>query len=522
MIRAWAAFLPLTLLLASCGGGTPSTPSAGSNPQARTVSAKFTFTIPLPAARGSAHSRKPQYLPATTQSLEVTLLDVNGVPPSPTPTPTIANVAAPPCTITNGDYTCIVTVGLPVGSDMLLVQSFDAANAGGHLLSQQQSTFVVVQNIANAFTLTFDAVPGQIAVTPPAGTSCKGSPIANCTVATGGTAQSFAVTVADAHGTQLTNNTIPGSPVLSATSSNLAAATVTAAQDPYGITLTLVGAGTSTITVTATPASATSGLTATTFAFTLTVEAPSLNSPFGIGLDASGNIYVTNSGNGTVAKYAAGGGAPTLTISNGINTPEAVAVDATGKIYVANSTSNTVTTYTNAGAPTTPTISGLSGPGGVAVDAMGNIDVSNFSNNTVTQYTSAGAPTGFVLSIQVSNPFGVALDMNGNFYVVNHGDATLSEYASTGGMPTLNIGSQNGPVGDALDASGNIYIANSGNNTVNEYSPNGTLRLTITVGVNSPTGVAVDASGNIYVVNQPNNTVTEYAPTGGNPILTLY
>jgi hypothetical protein len=70
MIRVWAACLPLMLVLASCGGSALSTPSAGSNPQARTMSAKFTFTVPLPAAHGSAHSRKPQYLPATTQSLE--------------------------------------------------------------------------------------------------------------------------------------------------------------------------------------------------------------------------------------------------------------------------------------------------------------------------------------------------------------------------------------------------------------------------------------------------------------------
>jgi hypothetical protein len=47
-----------------------------------------------------------------------------------------------------------------------------------------------------------------------------------------------------------------------------------------------------------------------------------------VALDASSNIYVANGSNGTVTKYATGGGAPTLTISSGLNGPIGLAVDA--------------------------------------------------------------------------------------------------------------------------------------------------------------------------------------------------
>jgi DNA-binding beta-propeller fold protein YncE len=63
-----------------------------------------------------------------------------------------------------------------------------------------------------------------------------------------------------------------------------------------------------------------------------------------VALDASGNIYVANLGSSTVTKYAAGGGAPTLTIS-GLSSPTGVAVDASGNIYVANLGNSTVTKY---------------------------------------------------------------------------------------------------------------------------------------------------------------------------------
>jgi DNA-binding beta-propeller fold protein YncE len=78
----------------------------------------------------------------------------------------------------------------------------------------------------------------------------------------------------------------------------------------------------------------------------------------------AGKIYVANPGNNTVTTYTANGAPTTPTITTGLNGPEGVTVDATGKIYVANS-GNTVTTYTANGKQTTPTITtGLAGPRG--------------------------------------------------------------------------------------------------------------------------------------------------------------
>jgi NHL repeat len=401
-LSGWIACLPLALVLASCAGGSaPSAVPASSNvtnPGSPGVSkavgvvpASFTFVIPLPSSHAATQSRKPQYLSATAQSLEIAIVLVNGTTPAPAPSPTIANVSstAPGCTTASGDYTCTVTLGLPIGSDTVLVKAFDGVSATGNLLSQQQSIFTVAQGSANSFSMTLDAVPGPIVLTQTSGPACSGSPL-TCAIS-GTSALNFTLTVADTHGTPLANNTIAGSPVLSAMSSDTTIASVTARQNPYGITLTPVGSGTATITVTATSATSTSGLSPTSVTFTVTVTIVSLQEPVGVAVDVSGNIYVANLGNNTVTKYAASGGAPTLTITTDLSFPYGVAVDASGNIYVANYDNNTVTKYApGGGAPTLTISSGLSVPPGVAVDASGNIYVANLGNNTVTKYGVAG------------------------------------------------------------------------------------------------------------------------------------
>src|SRR5207248_290126 len=55
------------------------------------------------------------------------------------------------------------------------------------------------------------------------------------------------------------------------------------------------------------------------------------NSPYGVALDAAGNIYVADFGHHQVKKIPAGGGA-TVTLGSGYEGPYGVAVDAAGNI----------------------------------------------------------------------------------------------------------------------------------------------------------------------------------------------
>ena len=537
-LRASGACLSLAITLSACSGGgnapfTSTAVATSGSPvasDARDVATSFTFTIPRSSAHAAANRRDPLYLPLTTMSLAVALVTVGGVAPSPTPSPTIVNVSG--CASTSGDYTCTVAVGLPIGTDVVLVKSFDAAGGSGNVLSQQNGTFTVVAASANNFTMTLDAKPGAIVVS---GAGCSGSPL-TCTTS-GTSALSLTLTVADAHGTALATNTIPGSPVISVVSSNTAIATVTAAQTPYGITVTPVAIGTATIAVTAHPASGTSGLTATTLYFNFVV-APQLSGPAGVAVDGAGNIYVANTSANNVKIFTSAGVASSIAggIITGLSGPWGVAVDGAGNIYVANRTANNVKIFTSTGAVSPiagGTISGLNTPYGVAVDGAGNIYVANFGGHNVKIFTNTGAPSpiaGGTITTGLNSPGGVTVDSAGNIYVADSYAYVIKIYTNSttaGGVLSTTIGvgatgtiptsaGLSDPIGLAVDSAGKIYVGNYGGNfyNVNIFSSTGVLLNTITAGVQNPGGVGV-ASGVLVVGNLGNNTVGIYnAATG--------
>jgi hypothetical protein len=246
-----------------------------------------------------------------------------------------------------------------------------------------------------------------------------------------------------------------------------------------------------------------------------------LNQPYGIAVDASGNMYVANyaggSGSGSVTVYAAGATGnvkPTTTITGsntGLVTPVGVALDpVNGDIYVAND------------------YGGASGSGSVTSYAPGS------NGNVSPTSTITGTNTGLL------TPFGLALDASGNIYVPNPEAASITIYAAgatgnvapmktiTGASTGLNL-----PYQVALDSSTNIYVANTNGNSLTVYAAgaNGNVAPIRTIEgsatkLGMPEGIALDGSfsNNIYASNHSGLSVTAYAAgTKSNvrPILTI-
>jgi sugar lactone lactonase YvrE len=187
--------------------------------------------------------------------------------------------------------------------------------------------------------------------------------------------------------------------------------------------------------------------------------------PSGVAVDAAGVVYVADSGNHTIRKITATGVVSTLAGLAGskgsadgpgmnarFNFPEDVAVDASGTVYVADSGNRTIRKITRAGMVST--LAGLAGskgsadgqgaaarfnlPYGVAVDASGTVYVADQFDRTIRKITRVGvvstlagtaghtgAADGTGAAAQFSNPSGVAVDAAGTVYVADQSNHTI-------------------------------------------------------------------------------------------------
>jgi sugar lactone lactonase YvrE len=150
-----------------------------------------------------------------------------------------------------------------------------------------------------------------------------------------------------------------------------------------------------------------------------------LNYPRDVAVDNSGNLYIAGSGDNQVEKVTAGGqlsivagtgtaGAPSPggpATSSDLNNPYGVAVDASGNLYIADTHNDVIEKVDTsgvlsivagtgtAGAPAagTATSSALNQPNGVAVDSSGNLYIADSNNNVIekvtTSWTVPGPPT---------------------------------------------------------------------------------------------------------------------------------
>jgi trimeric autotransporter adhesin len=310
--------------------------------------------------------------------------------------------------------------------------------------------------------------------------------------------------------------------------------------------------------------------------------------PTGITVDASGNIYFADSDNNcirmvtkstgiitTVAgvrtsaiyEYFSGDGGPATSAT--MRSPRDVAVDASGNIYISDSGNNRIRMVTKStGIITTVAGKGTAGyggdgrlatsaklysPDGITVDASGNIYFADSDNNRIRMVTkstgviSVAAGDGTVgyagnavqaTSARLYSPRGVTSDASGNIYITDWYSNTIRMMEKTTGIITIvagntsfygvnGVGGYGGDGGPAtlatlyhprdvaVDASGNIYIADSDNHRVRMvmkstgvistvagtgsagYSGDGSLATSCKL--SAPRGVALDASGNIYI-----------------------
>ena len=216
--------------------------------------------------------------------------------------------------------------------------------------------------------------------------------------------------------------------------------------------------------------------------------------------------------------------------------PYGVAVDANGNVYVVDTNNNRIQKFTSTGAfltkwGTNGTGNGqFQNPVAVTVDSVGDVYVADYGNHRVQKFTSTGAylaqwGTQGTGNGQFRYPSGVAVDSSGNVYVADGLNYRVQKFTSTGTYVTKwgSYGTGNGqfnyPWSVAVDATGNVHVADINNFRIQKFTGTGTyLTQWGTNGTGNgqfkyPSGVAVDSSGNVYVAENTNNRVQQFAPS---------
>jgi hypothetical protein len=247
--------------------------------------------------------------------------------------------------------------------------------------------------------------------------------------------------------------------------------------------------------------------------------------PTGVYVDASNNIYIADDNNQRIQEYTYGattgttvagtsssaGGATTQ-----LNSPNGVYVDGSGNIYIADAYNNRLQVWT-AGSTSGATVIGgygssstqLAYPTGIFQDANGNNYIADLNNQRIQKVapgsgsaTTVAGTTGSAGggSTQLSNPTGVYVDGNGYIYIADSYNNRVQQWAP-GATSGITIGGTGGygnganqlayPTGVYLDPSGNMYIADKNNNRIQEQTD--TIVTTYTPGAAGNYSVTVSA-----------------------------
>jgi sugar lactone lactonase YvrE len=182
----------------------------------------------------------------------------------------------------------------------------------------------------------------------------------------------------------------------------------------------------------------------------------------GIGVDASGNLWVPDQGANpkTVTEYGPHCGAmKTVLTIVGDTLPNNVAVDSTGHVYVSDAEAGSggpgnILQYTGTKLTRTLTDADISTPQGLAIDGSNNVWVSyrdpGSSGTYVAEFVGGKMPAKLFKNISLGFPGSLQFDRNQHLLAVDDNFSALDIYAApyTQKTPTKRIVLENGQVTD--------------------------------------------------------------------------
>jgi sugar lactone lactonase YvrE len=195
-----------------------------------------------------------------------------------------------------------------------------------------------------------------------------------------------------------------------------------------------------------------------------------ISAPWGLYVDKTRTLYVTNSNSSTVTAFPPGATTPSVVYSRGLSRPLYSIVDRNGDVFVGNANGNgTVVEYLG-GNNSTFRVLQTTGfeVDGMDFDRQGNLYVAYrgaYGEGSIAEF-APNSPTGKPLGMTLNQPQGVLVDENGNILTVETGGTNRIDVFAPGSQnPSMEIPIPNSytPTQLSLKRNGSLLLVSTEN-----------------------------------------------------------
>lgn len=289
------------------------------------------------------------------------------------------------------------------------------------------------------------------------------------------------------------------------------------------------------------------------------VTSDRLHNPYALAIADSGEIYIADRDNDRVVRWPSwavgntdlrtgtvvAGGLGQGSLATHLDYPQGIAIDSSGNIYVADTENHRVQKWAPGGTSGV-TVAGGNGvgsatnqltlPWGIALDGDDNLLIVDYGNHRVVRWApeavegvvvAGGNGQGSTLN-KLSLPSGIAIDGDENLFIADRGNHRVVKWepeATEGVVVAGGNGAGDGldqldlPTGVDLDSAGNVFVADMGNHRIVRWAVDAEEGVVVAGGegdgrksrqLNLPTDVAVDSNNNIFIADNGNHRIQEW------------